>query len=409
MDWEKLDWNALDRLREGFLTGSAARGVYWRSSSDLENYDLTYGERIGWKWDAVLAELIRRGWNPSSVVTGDINVVTRGVDVVTRGVDVVAGGADPGDRKPAGNPKAPASTPPATTGAHSSQLTLVDWGCGSGIAGRRVIEAFGVETFSTLLVWDHSPLAREFALQTAKRRFPTLTVGELRDDSPIDLLVVSHVLNELSPEGRRDLLAFVERARALIWVEPGTHAVSRDLIGIRETLRNSFHVIAPCTHSERCGLLAPENAQHWCHYFASPPPAIYADSDWVKFGQRAGIDLRSLPYCFLVAERSTGGRHRDADTGAARIVGDARHFKGYAKLLSCDAAGVTELTLQKRDDPALFKALKRESGVPIYRWRRENDRIKDAQALYPPPAASTVDEPPASATQGDDNEADLSR
>ena len=57
MEWEKLDWEALDRLREGFLTGAAARGPYWKSLGDLANYDLTYGERIGWKWDAVLAEL----------------------------------------------------------------------------------------------------------------------------------------------------------------------------------------------------------------------------------------------------------------------------------------------------------------------------------------------------------------
>ena len=27
------------------------------------------------------------------------------------------------------------------------------------------------------------------------------------------------------------------------------------------------------------------------------------DSNWVKFGQRAGIDLRSLPYCFLALDR----------------------------------------------------------------------------------------------------------
>ena len=357
MEWEKLDWNALDRLREGFLSGSAARGVYWRSLSDLENYDLTYGERIGWKWDAVLNELIRRGWRPHVVA------------------------ATPADTEPSSASPAPTDQPLST----SEKLTVLDWGCGSGVAGRRVIEAFGADKLSTLLVWDHSQLARAFAMQAAKKRFPKLMVGELRDDSRFDLLVVSHVLNELSDQSRAELLALVRRAHFVLWVEPGTHAVSRDLIGIRETLRDEFQMVAPCTHSQRCGLLALENTQHWCHYFASPPAAIYADSDWVKFGQRAGIDLRSLPYSFLVAERIDPLRSAGPTTDAARIVGEPRHYKGFAKLLSCDPTGVTDLMLQKRDDPTLYKALKRDRGVPIYRWTRDGDRIKQAQPLFPEP------------------------
>ena len=54
MNWTALDWKTLDRLREGFLSGSAAKGPYWKSRDDLAHYDATYAERIGWKWDAVL-------------------------------------------------------------------------------------------------------------------------------------------------------------------------------------------------------------------------------------------------------------------------------------------------------------------------------------------------------------------
>src|SRR5207247_8240198 len=62
MNWESLDWDALDRLRETFLTGKP--GDYWRSRSDLENYDFTYGQRVAWKWNAVLAQLRRLRWTP---------------------------------------------------------------------------------------------------------------------------------------------------------------------------------------------------------------------------------------------------------------------------------------------------------------------------------------------------------
>jgi hypothetical protein len=336
MRWDDLDWPILDRLREGFLSGAAARGPYWQTGADLAQYDATYGERIGWKWDAVLGELRRRGWSPPAPPEPD------------RG------------------------------------LIVADWGCGSGIAGRRVIAAFGPERVGTLQVHDHSSLAREFAARRAREQFPHLQTAELRPESPIDLLVVSHVLNELSAESRRQLRETLDRARAILWVEPGTHSVSRDLATWREQLRPTFSVIAPCTHAAACGMLAPENAQHWCHAFAPPPSGIYADSDWVKFGQRAGIDLRSLPYCFLALGRTPRAGQAPSDgLTTARIIGDARHYKGYAKVLSCEASGLADLTLQKRDAPDLFKTLKRGPSLPIYRWRREGDRIKEATAPYP--------------------------
>ena len=149
MTWTDLDWPALDRLRQKFLSGTAASGPYWETPADLASYDLTYGERIGWKWDHVLRELRLRDWKPPA-------------------------------------------------------RTVFDWGCGSGIAARRVISFFGAEHFDALTVWDHSPLACDFAAEAAQKNFPTLQVaqaipGLFAAESPIGLLVVSHVLNELPP------------------------------------------------------------------------------------------------------------------------------------------------------------------------------------------------------------------
>ena len=33
--WDTLDWAALERLRDGFLSGAGAAGAYWQSPSDL--------------------------------------------------------------------------------------------------------------------------------------------------------------------------------------------------------------------------------------------------------------------------------------------------------------------------------------------------------------------------------------
>jgi small ribosomal subunit Rsm22 len=341
MDWSQLDWEVLDRLRNGFLNGSAADGPYWRSAHDLAQYDLTFGERIGWKWDAVLKELLARRWRPST--------------------------------------------------SNSEKFSIVDWGCGSGVAGRRVVAGFGADHFAQLLVWDHSRLALDFAIAAGQRSFPDLLVRELRPADQVDVLVVSHVINELSAASREELLGLMKRAQAVIWVEPGTHVVSREIIAWREKLRAEFHVVAPCTHAAVCGLLAPENSHHWCHYFAAPPPAIYADSDWVRFGQRAGIDLRSLPYSFLVLDRMAPSASASDSGAAARIIGFPQHHKGFVKVLGCDVSGVSELILQKRDDPILFKALKRSHGVPVYRWKITGTKISEPTQIFPDPLAPIPD------------------
>ena len=328
MTWDDLDWSALDRLRGGFLSGSAAAGPYWKAPGDLASYDFTYGERIGWKWDHVLRELRLRGWRPRS-------------------------------------------------------RAVFDWGCGSGIAARRAISFFGAGHFDALTVWDHSPLATDFAANAAQREFPTLhvaqaTPGLLAANEPIGLLLVSHVLNELSPEALAGLRALVSRAEAVLWVEAGTHDVSRALGKLRDELKSDFHVVAPCTQQLGCPILTAGNERHWCHFFAPPPSEIFADSQWVKFGQRAGIDLRSLPYAFIALDRA---RPDPRAENLSRVIGRPEHFKPYARVLNCDASGLTELELPRRADPGLFKQLERTKAPLVYRWRREGEKILGGETL----------------------------
>jgi hypothetical protein len=324
--WDNLDWGALDRLREIFLSEQPPSACYWTSSSDLADYDFTFGRRVAWKWDAVLRELRWRGWKP------------------------LAG-------------------------------AVLDWGCGSGVAGRRVIEHFGPDRFQALYLHDRSALAMDFAEEAARRAFPKLEAkwagpGLLSGEVSIGLLVVSHVLTELDERERGQLLRTARRAEAILWVEPGTHRASRDLIGVRERLREDFHILAPCTHQARCGLLAPGNERHWCHNFADTPPGIMGDSAWVRFARRAGIDLRRLPYSFLALERP--GPAPQGGEGCSRIIGEPRYSKGYARVFSCQEDGGRELTLRKRDAPGLFKALKECGEAPTYRWRLAEDRIVGA-------------------------------
>jgi Mitochondrial small ribosomal subunit Rsm22 len=351
--WEDIDWTVLERLRGLFLSGGAAQGAYWRSAAELANYDFTYAERIGWKWDSVLRELDQRGWKPSG-----------------------SAGAQADARE---------------ASARNGKLAVLDWGCGSGVAGRRVVRWLGEDRVAALRLWDHSALAADFAVEAARARFPRLAVehmtpGFLASDAPVGVLVISHVLNELPASELLALRGLASRADAMIWVEPGTQEISRALIAVREQLRDRFRMIAPCTHQIACGLLAPGNARHWCHHFAPPPAGIFTDSNWVKFGQRAGIDLRSLPYSFLALQRGGAAPPGSTGDGFSRVLGEPRIYKGFAKLLNCDGAGVAELMLQKRDAPGLFRQMRRPAAPLIYRWTRSEQKIVGGEPLpvHPP-------------------------
>jgi len=320
MHWNEIDWPALERLRRAFLAGTAGANDYWQSESELASYDATFAQRIGWKWDYVLAELARHGWSP-----------------------------------PEGE--------------------LLDWGCGSGIAHRALLDHFGAGSFSALQLWDRSPLAMEFAALRARAKYPGLAVNTGLVEQPATLLL-SHVLTELTPEQVEALGDFAAHATAVIWIEPGSYETSLTLISIRERLRGRLNVVAPCTHQARCGILAPENERHWCHHFAASPPEIFMDGNWARFAKLAGVDLRSLPLSFLVLDRRPSP---PSPAGAARVIGHPRIYKPHALLLGCDEAGVCERRLTKRALPDEFKRLKAGKCDAIQAWRCEGDEIVEVK------------------------------
>src|ERR1019366_5768463 len=308
MDWEKVDRKTLERLRAAFLDGTAGARDYWRTESDLESYDQTFGQRIRWKWDYVLGELKRRCW-----------------------------------------------TPPATEGE------FVGWGCGSGVATRAFLEHFGSDASATFHFWDRSPLAMEYAAHKAREVFADIKVWlEKPPERMSGTLLISHVLTELTDTQLDELLELAAHATVVIWVEPGTYDASRKLIAVRERLRNGFQVVSPCTHQAACGMLTPENNRHWCHHFAPSPPEVFMDGSWARFAKIAGVDLRSLPLSFLVLDKRPTPQPDEV-----RVIGRARVYKAHALLLGCDASGVREYRQTKREQPEEFRHLKK-GKIPTY-------------------------------------------
>ena len=308
MNWDSVDWSALERLRGAFLAGNAGASDYWHGETDLASYDLTFAQRIGWKWDWVLDDLKTNGWRP-----------------------------------PSGE--------------------LLDWGCGTGIAHRAFLQHFGVDSITQLHLWDRSNPAMRFAVDRIRSKYPNLNTRTGITESPA-LLLISHVLTELSPEQATQLADFARQAHTVIWVEPGTYEASLALIAVRERLRPDFNCIAPCTHQRKCGILAAANERHWCHHFAKPPNNVFTDGNWARFGAMMGIDLRSLPLSYLVLDK----RPSPLKPGATRIIGRPRVYKPHALILGCDDCSVCEHRLDKRSCPEAFKQLKRDRFESLQWW-----------------------------------------
>lgn len=298
----------IQRLRELFLDeerGPAALRDYWRDPADLAAYDRVLAARIGWKWDAALAECRDRGF-----------------------------------------PRA-------------DSLRVLDFGCGTGIAARRFVAAFGARE---VLCHDRSPLAMAFAADALRTESPGTAARACAtvDDLACDVLLVSHVLGELDERGTAALRARIARAGCVVIVEPGSRVVARRLAALRDELLAEFNVVAPCPHAGKCPSLA--NDSDWCHFFAPPPPEVFTDGEWVRTAKEVGIDLRALPYAFvcLIRQELAGlGLVGVSAAPAHRLLGRPAITPRAATVQTCSAAGLTTRTIAKAEAPALWRALKK--------------------------------------------------
>lgn len=311
---DPIHWNDLRELRDLFLADLPLERPYWTSLRQMSDYDRTLGERIGWKWDAVIHELKLRGWSPPSPI-------------------------------------------------------LTDFGCGTGIAARRMLAAFP-EAFNRVVLLDHSSIATGFARNKIQENFTGITVSiggasELLTGT----VLISHVLTELSGTVQAELTGRLQEAAAVVWVEPGTERCGKALVRQRETLRASFTLVAPCPHQAACGLLLPENEAHWCHHFAPAPSSAHQDPFWGHFRRELNLDIGPVAYSFLVADKAAAG-----DVGCSHLIGRPLRAPKFLRVLSCQREDIAELVASRRSGE-IYRPLKQNASPAVYRFDRRKNRI----------------------------------
>ncbi|MFD3543452.1 small ribosomal subunit Rsm22 family protein [Streptomyces sp. NPDC058662] len=155
-----------------------------------------------------------------------------------------------------------------------SPASHVDVGGGTGAATWAVDATWDGPRETTVLDWAEPALAlgRELAdasgspaLRAARWQRAVIGTGLALPDA--DLVTVSYVLGELTPQARRAVVAEAARAgRAVVLVEPGTPEGYLRVRAAREQLIEAgLRVAAPCPHDGTCPI---EVGQDWCHFSA---------------------------------------------------------------------------------------------------------------------------------------------
>ncbi|MEN3585523.1 small ribosomal subunit Rsm22 family protein [Streptomyces sp. ZYX-F-203] len=223
------------------------------------------------------------------------------------------------------------AAPDRTPGSH------VDVGGGTGAAVWAAHAVWGGGRPVTVFDWSAPALAlgREIAAAEPALRDVVWNRARIGPDLVLpdtDLVTVSYVLNELTPDDRTALVdATARTARAVVIVEAGTPAGYARTIEARERLIDAgFHIAAPCPHSAACPI-AP--GVDWCHFSVRVGRSSLHRQ--VKGGSLAWEDEK---FSYVAAVRPPAAAP-PAPQGPARVVRRPRILKGRVLLDLCGPEG----------------------------------------------------------------------
>ncbi len=317
------DWQLLSDMRQAYL-GEKAQTL-WSNARSLELYDKFFGRRIADKWFSALAEFSDRGHAKTFRLWAE------------------------------------SMTPP---------LQIWDWGCGTGRASRTFCESLGIDQAVDVVLTDKASFIEDwaFAAIESSRTAATKKVSSSQLELGNLVLLISHVINELDSGKLGSLSDIAARAEWIFWVENGSKTTSRQLAQVRNKIRHTHEILAPCLGQNTCQATESKDHTHWCHFFAERTGDYFSDAEWAEFAKQLGVDLRSIPYSFFVARRRSVSEERvesaieDSATGAH--IGRARVYKGYVDTLVCDEnTQLQEWRYQKKSNADLYREFKKDKSA----------------------------------------------
>ncbi|MGW7455105.1 small ribosomal subunit Rsm22 family protein [Streptomyces sp. NPDC054787] len=238
------------------------------------------------------------------------------------------------------------AAPAWTPGSH------VDVGGGTGAATWAVDATWDGPRETTVLDWAEPALklGKEIAdaspspaLRAAHWRRAVIGSGLALPDA--DLVTVSYVLGELTPQARTAVVAEAARAgQAVVLIEPGTPEGYLRIREARDQLIGAgLRVAAPCPHDGVCPI---EVGQDWCHFSAR-----VSRSSLHRQVKGGSLPYEDEKFSYVAATRFPTG------PAAFRITRKPQIRKGLVGLELCgpQGEGLTRVNVTKRQGD-LYKA-----------------------------------------------------
>ena len=162
-------------------------------------------------------------------------------------------------------------------------------------------------------------------------------------NEPYDVVILSYVLNELSPKNQQDILkkTWEKTTKGLVIVVPGTPCEYQQLMVLRDLMITlGAFIAAPCPHHNACPLVQGD----WCHFTTRLP----------RSSHHKEIKGVSLPYedekfSYLVFLREPHSQVEE------RIIRKPLKRSGHVILDLCTKEGLKRQTVSKRDK-SIYKA-----------------------------------------------------
>ena len=178
---------------------------------------------------------------------------------------------------------------------------------------------------------------------------------ETTDHGPrtYDLVVLGHVLNELEPETRQEVVAAAWRLTGdlLLVVEPGTREGFAVVRAARdELLAQGAHTIAPCAHDRACPLEGD-----WCHF-----PQRLKRPDFQRRARDAPSQWEDSKFAYAAM-----ARFAPESPIWGRVIRETTSNKAYAEIKVSSVAGVARYRALKRNRDAFRQAKALEWGAAL--------------------------------------------
>jgi ribosomal protein RSM22 (predicted rRNA methylase) len=165
-----------------------------------------------------------------------------------------------------------------------------------------------------------------------------------------DLVVLSYVVGELSPEALKVAVAkaWGAASQVLVVIEPGTpHGFERIRTVREQLIEAGGFLVAPCPHQDKC----PMAGGDWCHF------AKRLERSSLHMAVKdVSVGYEDEKYSYVVASKTP------VVLPEARILRHPQHHSGHTEFVLCTKAGLEKRTISRRHKDLYKRAKKLDWG-----------------------------------------------